>query len=465
MYDLDASQELALWEKLLNKFRYDATAVMDIEENISKATKRMWQEEIENRKFALEMGYISEEEYYSWLADYRDTHFRKWSDEYNAATLELKAYSDSFFDSSEESLDSYESDFKEWLDYCVSTGQMSVDEQIDAWRRFADNYNAMVSNIVATTALGADEIDALWDKAYTVRRTSEKNIYSLSADKNAGTYAQWEKDMLAWVDIHNTYDDWDEIGDSLVGVYDRCIDRQNEFYENGVITWEQWKDGVRKYSLLFYEAVEEEYDSKLDDFADSIDALEEQFDAEIASLRESWEVEDRAADLKDVRAQLAIYKNASTDKGQEYYRQLLEREKQLEREEELYTLEVEQRDILDRLYAEYKLLETDKKKILAGIRNADLTTASHSGDISYSTKEIERLASAMGVDFAAVGYSSLDMLGEIYDVLKAIKKNAQSPAVYNDSRNISIESGLNQSAIATVINGTIVSTLGAVRIV
>ncbi len=466
MYGLNAAREAELWQGLLNKFKYETYALMDIQEKIAKATKRMWQEEWEQHKFALDMGYMGEEEYYSWLEEYRDENFTKWSDEYNAATLELKKYSDKLYndtyESAKEELNLFEDSFYTWFNHTVEMGEMSMQAQSQILKEFADEYNAMVSDIVASAEFGAEETAKLWEMAYDVRREVDEGVFRVENAQKSSVVSDWEKDKDAWIEIHNTYDDWTKIGDSLVDVYARCIDKQREFFDAGILGWEEYIDGTRNYSLLLYRAVSDEYDELLEKYAQGINTLETQYSKEISELKSGWDNDDREESLQEIRRQIKIYKNAATDAGKSYYESLLEQEKKLEREEELYDLEVEQSETLDKLWENYKVIENEKSKALSAVKNADLASVKNGANILTSTKYISEIASGIYDDSVVLGYSSLDMLGDIYTAVSKIGKKLGSSSVYNNNSTVHISGGVSESYVSRLINGTVVSGLGSV---
>lgn len=462
MYDLSGAQETELWEELIDRFRYETYALMDIQEKLAKATKRMWQEEWEEHKFALDMGYIGEEEYCSWLADYRDKNFTKWSDEYNTATSELKEYNGKMLEDAEDKLNLFEDRFYTWFNHTVQMGEMSTQAQVQILQGFADEYNAMVSEIVASAEYGADESSKLWNMAYDVRREVEESVYSIEKAEQKSVKSAWEKDKDAWIEIHNTLNDWEEIGDSLVEVYARCIDKQREFFDSGILGWEEYTDGTRKYTLQMYNAVSNEYDKLLTTYALGIKELKTEYSKEVYELKSSWEEDDREESLRDIRKQIKIYKNASTDRGQAYYNSLLEKEKKLEREEELYELETEQSETLDKLWENYRVIEDEKHDILSAVKNYSLTNARSSASILSSARYISDVASGLYDDSVVLGYSSIDLLGDIYAIIKSIGKKIGTSSVYNNNSTVNISGGVSEGYISRIINGTVVSGLGSV---
>jgi len=455
---MSAQQELQEWSRLLNKFRGEANAIMDINKQIADSTKRMWKEMTDSQEFALEMGYISEEEYFSWLAQYRDTNYRKWSEEYNKATLELKKYTDSFYDDALKKLNDYEKEFDTWISHSVKMGELNSDEQIHAFKRFADNYNAMVSEIVMTTQLGADEVSSLWDKAYEIRNSSEESIYGITG----GKYEKWQSDMDNWIDIRSTYDDWELYGDSLAKTYARAVGQIEEFYDDGVISWQEREDKKLEYSLKMYRAASDEYDEILSEQQERIDELRDKFREEESDLRSSWEVSDRREELGEVNRLLSIYKNAGTDSGQEKYKELLRRKEQLEREEELYQLEMENNAIIEKLEAEYRQLESGKSQVLSRLKVQCGEMVGTGVGISVTSKETLELAKELGINYKTSAESTLTSLSEIVGLLGDIKEGSKkSSNTYNDNKVTHIYQGTSDS-VSTEINGTIVSGMGTV---
>jgi len=250
----------------------------------------------------------------------------------------------------------------------------------------------MVSEIVMTTQLGADEVSSLWDKAYEIRNSSEESIYGITG----GKYEKWQSDMDNWIDIRSTYDDWELYGDSLAKTYARAVGQIEEFYDDGVISWQEREDKKLEYSLKMYRAASDEYDEILSEQQERIDELRDKFREEESDLRSSWEVSDRREDLGEVNRLLSIYKNAGTDSGQEKYKELLRRKEQLEREEELYQLEMENNAIIEKLEAEYRQLESGKSQVLSRLKVQCGEMVGTGVGISVTSKETLELAKELG---------------------------------------------------------------------
>ena len=204
------------------------------------------------------------------------------------------------------------------------------------------------------------------------------------AEKNADEYAAWQKDADAWQELRSTYGDWDKYGDSEEDFLKRKIDRVKKFYEAGTISFEEFIDDTNRYSMDLYKAQEGYVDDLLQKQSDYISDLREQFSEQEQALRDSWTVADRKTDMADVQNQLDVYANAVTDRGQQKYKELQEQMKQLQRDEELYNLQVANNATIESLEAEYKQMEEGKANILEGLRTANINISAYVDSISDS---------------------------------------------------------------------------------
>ena len=143
----------------------------------------------------------------------------------------------------------------------------------------------------------------------------------------------------------------------------------------------------------------ESFDDMLQQQQDYINKLRDEFSAQEQALQDSWTVEDRKADMSETQAQLDIYANAVTDRGQQKYKELQEQMKQLQRDEELYQLQVKNNATIESLEAEYKQMEDGKKNILTGLQNADINISAYvatiTDKVSATGGNIESLLSRM----------------------------------------------------------------------
>ena len=291
-------------------------------------------------------------------------------------------------------------------EYYAFLNSLSTQEEQDKAESYFNDIQKYQQKIIANT----EEI-----------RDLTNDISSMRLDLNSQKFELWERDFENWTQMHEVYGDWEDVGDSLSQSYARAIERQREFFEAGIIGWQDYHDNVFEYSLEMYKAVSDEYDEMLAEQSEYINKMQDEFSKQEEELRTSWEVEDRGADLDEVNRLLAIYDNSVTDTGRQKYKDLLEQKKQLEREEKLYQLQVRNNAVLEQLRAEYDVMEENKKAALSGLRMTGDDIASSNAYISDTADDIRSLAAAIGVQYSAVADSTLNTLEDIYQLLGSIK--------------------------------------------
>lgn len=252
------------------------------------------------------------------------------------------------------------------------------------------------------------------------------------AEKNADEYAAWQKDADAWEEMRSTYGDWDKYGDSEEDFHKRKIERVKKFYEAGTISFEQFIDDTNRYSMDLYKVQEGTIDDLLQKQSDYISDLREQFSKQEQALRDSWDVEDRAVDMADLQNQLDVYANAVTDRGQQKYKELQDQMKQLQRDEELYNLQVANNATIESLESEYKQMEDNKANILEGLRTANVNISAYVDSISENLSQ--------------TGGRVESLLGQLLTAFNGFQINAPS-TTYADNRTVNV-SGLSLSEFA-----------------
>ena len=201
--DVSPTEELRLWNELMEQFSYDNEVVKEIQEEIFASQKKIWKEE----KKASETA----------LSDY-------------------KKHSDA------------------WIKYQVQVNDMGVDEQIESYKRQLYTYNAMVSEMVTSTAYSAEEIKEIWEDFYEYKADVDLKIGKLENEKNYAVYEKWKSDAKNWKNIRDTYDDWNETGDSHIQFYERSIERIQKMYDGGFVGWQEYSDDTMYAVLNLYNA-------------------------------------------------------------------------------------------------------------------------------------------------------------------------------------------------------------------
>lgn len=408
------AQELEKWLEFQEKFKSNDKDIADIEEQIFSLTQKQTQEFNKQSK-----AYLEKHSAINDWGDNGDTPldaFKRIKDrnyqDLQDAKITWDDYVDNVSDAGETLYDDMKSYSDSWLEHQQKYHSMSIDDYIAGIDREAERLEEFYANDVIN-----------YQKYVEEKQTLEEKRYDAVAQKNADEYSAWQKDADAWQELRSTYDDWDKYGDSEEDFLKRKIDRVKEFYNAGKISFEEFIDDTNKYSMELYKSQSSAVDELLQKQQDYISNVKDEFSKQEQELRDSWDVQDRKTDMSEVQAQLDVYANSVTDKGQQKYKELQEQMKQLQRDEELYQLQVKNNATIEKLEAEYDALENSKtdfiKSIATNIDSIDVT-----GIVADITQEVSG-----GND------KITKTLSEIIDAIKGIKIEQQN---YNNNSKITI---------------------------
>ncbi len=378
-HDVSPAEELEAWKEMMARFSYDSEVMREIEEEI----------------FAAEKKVIAEQE---------------------KALKERKKAND-------EALSDYKKNSDAWIKYETQVNDMGVREQIDAYKRQLYNYNAMVSDMVASTEYTSDELKAVWDDFYEYKAGVDLKIGLLEKENNHAVYEKWQSDAENWMKIRDAYDDWEESGDSKIKFYERSIQRIKEMYEGGFIDWQEYRDDTMDTTLKLYGAKADAVSELLKMQKQYIKDVKAEFADEEDALSEKWEVSDRKASKAEISERLEIFEGAVTQRGRDEYKSLQEEMKKLRREEEMYALQKKHTAIVTDLEENYARIEDNKKYVLAAIEKSGLNLE---GIVSGARYDIESMQSTI-----------TSLFKQTISAIKGIRVSQNS---YSDNRNISINS-------------------------
>ena len=384
------AQELEKWLEFQEKFKSNDKDIADIEEQIFSIMQKQTKEFNEQSK-----AYLEKHSAINDWGDNGDTPldaFKRIKDrnyqDLQDAKITWDDYVDNVSDAGETLYDDMKSYSDSWLEHQQKYHDMSIDDYIAGIDREAERLEEFYANDVIN-----------YQKYVEEKQTLEEKRYDAVAQKNADEYSTWQKDADAWQELRNTYDDWDKYGDSEEDFLKRKIDRVKEFYNAGKISFEEFIDDTNKYSMELYKSQSSAVDELLQKQQDYISNVKDEFSKQEQELRDSWDVQDRKTDMSEVQAQLDVYANSVTDKGQQKYKELQEQMKQLQRDEELYQLQKKNNATIESLEAEYKQMEDGKKNILTGLQNADINISAYvatiTDKVSATGGNIECLLSRM----------------------------------------------------------------------
>ena len=384
------AQELEKWLEFQEKFKSNDKDIADIEEQIFSIMQKQTKEFNEQSK-----AYLEKHSAINDWGDNGDTPldaFKRIKDrnyqDLQDAKITWDDYVDNVSDAGETLYDDMKSYSDSWLEHQQKYHNMSIDDYISGIDREAERLEEFYANDVIN-----------YQKYVEEKQTLEEKRYDAVAQKNADEYSAWQKDADAWQELRSTYDDWDKYGDSEEDFLKRKIDRVKEFYNAGKISFEEFIDDTNKYSMELYKSQSSAVDELLQKQQDYISNVKDEFSKQEQELRDSWDIQDRKTDMSEVQAQLDVYANSVTDKGQQKYKELQEQMKQLQRDEELYQLQKKNNATIESLEAEYKQMEDGKKNILTGLQNADINISAYvatiTDKVSATGGNIESLLSRM----------------------------------------------------------------------
>jgi TP901 family phage tail tape measure protein len=466
------AQELEKWLEFQEKFKSNDKDIADIEEQIFSLTQKRTQE-LNN----LSKSYIEER---AALNDWDDNGddpidaFTRIRDrnmaEVEAGRMTWEDYTTTMSGIGSTLYDNMTEYSRDWLEHQEKYNGMSAADYIAGIGRIQTYTEQMYAQGIISHKEYVEAKNKLNDEYLDKRKEQIEKEYDIS--KN-------------YISEHTYFNDWQDNGDSPLDAYNRVMDRHREELSKGEITQEEydkyqselgsdmyserveqsknWLEEQRKYYGMtdeeyiaglkriqqytqeyydlglisrkeynenmtelnhdMFDQAGESFNDMLQQQQDYINKLRDEFSAQEQALQDSWTVEDRKADMSETQAQLDIYANAVTDRGQQKYKELQEQMKQLQRDEELYQLQVKNNATIEKLEAEYDALENSKtdfiKSIATNIDSIDVT-----GIVADITQEVSG-----GND------KITKTLSEIIDAIKGIKIEQQN---YNNNSKITI---------------------------
>lgn len=466
------AQELEKWLEFQEKFKSNDKDIADIEEQIFSLTQKRTQE-LNN----LSKSYIEER---AALNDWDDNGdnpidaFTRIRDrnmaEVEAGRMTWEDYTTEMSSIGSTLYDNMTEYSRDWLEHQEKYNGMSAADYIAGIGRIQTYTEQMYAQGIISHKEYVEAKNKLNEEYLDKRKEQIEKEYDISKD---------------YISEHTYFNDWQDNGDSPLDAYNRVMDRHREELANGELTQDEfdkyqselgsdmyserveqsknWLEEQRKYYGMtdeeyiaglkriqqytqeyydlglisrkeynenmtelnhdMFDQAGESFDDMLQQQQDYINKLRDEFSAQEQALQDSWTVEDRKADMSETQAQLDIYANAVTDRGQQKYKELQEQMKQLQRDEELYQLQVKNNATIEKLEAEYDALENSKadfiKSIATNIDSIDVT-----GIVADITQEVSG-----GND------KITKTLGEIIEAIKGIKIEQQN---YNNNSKITI---------------------------
>lgn len=374
------------------------------EQELQKAIKREFQL-LENRK---EMGWISEEEYWAGVVALRDQYYQQGSDDWWTWTLKLNKKEK---EARKQQFSDYISDSNDYINRCEENG-WGTDSEVEAYRRRGERIRQFQQDYIQNESLTAVERNELWAKAdeelykndkklkdallsehkaqrkdsdqwiedrnywddwdkygdsevaaleRVIQRTQEdfqnqkisfeeyeaemRELERSLAEAKEDEFDRWEKDADQYLEDRNLRGDWSKYEDDEARFYTRKLQRLDEYLAKGQISWKKYNEKKREYENDFYSLTK----SNMEDLLDSTySEMEKALRKMESDLQTSWNVTDRAESLEELQRQEAEFRGAVTAEGREEYERITDEIKKLNREEELYQLQLANAEKLER---------------------------------------------------------------------------------------------------------------------
>lgn len=341
-------------------------AAEDAAKKAEQARKEAIQQEFNDLKFAKDMEYITEQEYYKKVAELRGRYFEVGSSEWQRYTLDIKQYNDQMAKDAEEA---------------VKKAAKTQEDAFKARRQDSSNW--------------------LQDEKFYGRLTPQDEIAGYGRIKEY--VEQYYADgVISFEEYQNQIRDIDK---NIYSVRKKYL----EDYVNTSIKEEEKRLTAAK------EKLKEEEKSEKESFNKRKKAIEEYY----SSLDLEDKQQERAEKLTKLREQEAIYQNAATKEGMDKLKSIREDISSLQKEAEKEQRSIDKKKELAALDAEIEAAEVKRAERLKEIDEQYLKldttqqnlTSKISEYASTATNAIEQSVKKIQQVIAAIGNISIPQAG------------------------------------------------------
>lgn len=367
-----------------------------------------------------------------WL-DHEEKYNNLSADDYIAGIDRMKAYTQQYYDAGmisyreyiegmSELSDKFFDKQKEQQEELKKQRQELLSSQLEGSKAYTDERNYFNDwNDVGDDPLSAYNRvrEREWQAVVNGDRTEDEFNKTMSSF-GLEMYSGRRDTSTRWLDEQRKY--FGMTDEEYVQGLERIKAYTQEYYDNGLISRREYNEAMTDLNHQMWDEAESAYEKALSDQQKYISDTREILSKQEQELQESWTVADRAEDMSDVQRQLDIYAGAVTDRGQQKYAELQEQMKKLQREEELYQLQIANNATIERLEADYAQMEDMKADFLKNIvTNTNIDVSGIVGDITSK--------------ISGTGNDITHTLSDIIDAIHGIKMEQQN---FNDSRQINI---------------------------
>ncbi|MEG6613767.1 tape measure protein [Pseudoclostridium thermosuccinogenes] len=418
-----------------------------------RARQQAIQKEFQDLKFALDMGYITEAEYYKKLGELRDRYFEVGSSEWQQYTLQIKQYNDRL---KEDAIKTVEEEYRErrqksdqWIAEQKYYNKLSADEEIAAYERI----RAYVKEYYAQGIIDQEEY-------YSQIKEINRKIYDVERE----AYNERRKNSDKWIEEQKYYSKL--TADEEIAAYERIRTYVKEYYEQGIIDQKEYYAQMKELDRDIYavrkkvledsiketvdaskkmldarkKAIEEESKAEKKAYDERRKAIEDYYD----SIERAENQQERSARLSELYQMERIYQNAVTLEGKNKLKEIREEINKLNREAEKEQRELARKAELEALESEYEEAEEERKRRLEAINeeyekldsrqktlleNIANYASISAGTLEQVTNKIKSMLSALSS--SNIGTINTKSPGPIYNLYQTNNNNITDPVSAN----------------------------------
>ena len=240
----------------------------------------------------------------------------------------------------------------DWTHY-IKTHAVTVTKELEKWNELSKEFTANIKD--------AEDI--------------EERLYSLTREQREELNEQSED----YISERNFLNDWDAFGDSAIEAFDRVRDSEYAYVADMKITEKEAADYLAELGKSMYdERIENSEawidkqirynDMSVEDTKAAYDRMaaytQEYYDNGLISYREYIE---GLNEIDEQQRKAEIYEGAVTQRGQDVYNDAVDRLEELQHQKEIKELQQEQTKVVSGLKTDYDKIEQNKKQILNGL--------------------------------------------------------------------------------------------------
>lgn len=346
---------------------------------------------------------------------------------YREYTEGMSELSDKFFDKQKEQQEELKKQRQELL-----SSQLELSKSYMSEHNYFNDWNDVEDDpLSAYNRVREREWQAVLDGDKT-----EEDFNKTMSSVGSEMYGDRQATSMRWLSEQRKY--FGMTDEEYVQGLERIKAYTQEYYDNGLISRREYNEAITELRHQMWDEAESAYEDMLEKQQKYISDTREILSKQEQELQDSWTAMDRAEDMSDVQRQLEIYQGAVTDRGQKRYAELQEQMKKLQREEELYQLQVANNATIERLEADYEELENGKAEYMRQI--VDNTNIDISGVVGTLTANIQN-----------TGNDVTNLLGQLLDKFDDFQINAPS---YTDNKQV-IFNEADKATVMAILRGNV----------